>query len=44
MGDGEVAGTGIEISGEVTVKVSIIKNFKLNWPITEVCGKAHHRG
>lgn len=35
MGDGEVAGTGIEISGEVTVKVSVIKNFKLNWPITE---------
>lgn len=36
MGDGELCGTGIEISGEVTVKVSLIKNFALNWPVTEL--------
>ena len=35
MGDGEVCGTGIEIDGVVTVKVSIIKNFKLNFPLIE---------
>ena len=35
MGDGEVCETGIEISGEVLVRVRIIRNFKLNWPVTE---------
>ena len=35
MGDGEICGTGIEISGEVLVRTSLIKNFELNWPVTE---------
>ena len=35
MGDAELCGTGIEIKGEVLVKTSIIKNFVLNWPVTE---------
>jgi len=35
MGDSELCGTGIEIKGEITVKVSLIKNFELNWPVTE---------
>ena len=35
MGDGEVIGNGIEIGGEVIVRVRIIKNFELNWPVTE---------
>lgn len=35
MGDAELCGTGIEIPGEILVKVSIIKNFELNWPVTE---------
>ena len=35
MGDGEIAGTGIEIAGSVTVRVRIIKNFKLNLPLLE---------
>lgn len=35
MGDGEISGTGIEISGMITVKVSVIKNFILNYPVTE---------
>ncbi|NLL65753.1 MAG: acetamidase [Clostridiaceae bacterium] len=36
MGDGELSGTGVEISGEVTVKISLIKDFELNWPVTEL--------
>ena len=35
MGDGELCGTGIEISGEIIVQVSLIKGFVLNWPLTE---------
>ena len=35
MGDGEIAGTGIEIAGKVTVRVRIIEDFELNWPLLE---------
>ena len=35
MGDGEVVGTGLEIDGEVTIRVRLLKNFTINWPITE---------
>lgn len=35
MGDGEVSGTGIEVSGEVLARVSLIKEFELHWPVTE---------
>lgn len=35
MGDAELCGTGIEIAAEITVKISIIKNFELNLPVTE---------
>lgn len=35
MGDAELCGTGIEIPAEVLVNVSLIKNFELNWPVTE---------
>jgi len=35
MADGEMCGTGIEISGEVVVRVRLIKNFELHWPVTE---------
>lgn len=39
MGDGEVCETGLEIKGVVTVRVRVIKNFELNWPVTETkCG------
>ena len=56
MGDGEVCETGIEIAGKVTVRVRVIKNFELNWPVTETedewyvntngntCDKAIRRG
>lgn len=35
MGDGEVCGTGLEIDGEITVRVRLCKNAGLNWPVTE---------
>lgn len=35
MGDGEIAGSGVEIPGEVEVKLDIIKDFKLDWPVLE---------
>lgn len=35
MGDGEICGTGVEISGEILVRTSLIKNFDLRWPVTE---------
>lgn len=35
MGDGEICGTGIEIAGHVTVKLSVIKGVSLNWPVLE---------
>jgi len=35
MGDGEICGTGVEISGEILVRTTLIKNFELNWPVTE---------
>lgn len=35
MGDGEVSGTGIEVSGQVIVRVSLLKEFELHWPVTE---------
>lgn len=35
MGDGETIGTGLEVSGEIIVRVRLLKKFKLNWPVTE---------
>lgn len=35
MADGEVCGTGIEIAGEIIVRVRVLKNFKLNWALLE---------
>lgn len=35
MGDGEVSGTGLEIPGEVTLEVEVIKNKSFDWPILE---------
>ena len=35
QGDCELCGNGIEIAAEITVKVSLIKNFQLIWPVTE---------
>ena len=35
MGDGEICSTGVEIAGEILVRISLIKQFALNWPVTE---------
>lgn len=35
MGDGEICGTGVEISGEVEVQLNLIKNTPLDWPVVE---------
>ncbi len=35
MGDGEVGVTGIEVAGEVTVKVDLVKNKELSDPLLE---------
>ncbi|NLY19808.1 MAG: acetamidase/formamidase family protein [Tissierellia bacterium] len=35
MGDGEINGAGVEISGQVEVKVSVVKDFKYDLPIIE---------
>ena len=35
MGDGEICGSGIEIGGEVTVKLDLIKDLDLKWPVLE---------
>ena len=35
MGDGEVSGTGVEIAGEVTVTLDVIKSDKLEQPMLE---------
>lgn len=35
MGDGEVGGTGVEIRGEVTIRVNVFKNISLTHPILE---------
>ena len=39
MGDGELCGTGIEIPAEITVKVQLVKNFELHWPVLETHDK-----
>lgn len=38
MGDAELCGTGIEIPAEIIVRVSLLKNFELNWPVLETFG------
>jgi amidase len=35
MGDGEVADFGLEIQGQVTVKVDLIKNKQEEWPVLD---------
>lgn len=39
MGDGEICGTGLEISGEVDVRLSVMKGPSLNWPVLETGDK-----
>ena len=36
MGDGEVSGTGVEIDGDVLIRVDLIKGKQTRWPVTEL--------
>jgi amidase len=36
MGDGEICGTGVEIAGEVTVRLGLLKGKQASWPVTEL--------
>jgi amidase len=36
MGDGEVCFTGVEIAGEVTIRVGLLKERQGTWPVTEL--------
>jgi amidase len=36
MGDGEVCFTGVEIAGEVTLRVDLLKGKQGTWPVTEL--------
>jgi len=36
MGDGEICGTGVEISGEVVARFDLVKGKQGNWPVTEL--------
>jgi amidase len=39
MGDGEVCFTGVEIAGEVTIRVDLLKGKQGNWPVTELADR-----
>ncbi|NPD32325.1 acetamidase [Eggerthellaceae bacterium zg-997] len=39
MGDAEICGTGIEIPARITVRVSLVKGFVLNWPVLETADR-----
>ena len=41
MGDGEIGGTGIEIGGTVLVRLHLIKNLPLDWPVLETGDTIH---
>ena len=36
MGDGEICFTGVEIEGEVTIRVDVLKGKQGTWPVTEL--------
>lgn len=38
MGDGEVSGTGVEIAGEVLIRVGLVKGAQGRWPVTGLAG------
>src|SRR5262249_9221483 len=39
MGDGEICFTGVEISGRVTIRVSLLKGKQGTWPVTELADR-----
>jgi amidase len=36
MGDGEICFTGVEIAGEVDVRLDLLKGQQATWPVTEL--------
>jgi amidase len=38
MGDGEISGTGVEIAGEVDIRLGLVKGHQGRWPVTELGG------
>jgi len=38
MGDGEISGTGVEIAGEVDIRLGLVKGRQGRWPVTELPG------
>jgi amidase len=38
MGDGEISGTGVEIAGEVDIRLGLVKGRQGRWPVTELAG------
>jgi amidase len=36
MGDGEICGTGVEIDGEVVIRVGLLRGRQGRWPVTEL--------
>src|SRR5882672_1473381 len=39
MGDGELCFTGVEIEGEVTIRVGLLKGKQGTWPVTELADR-----
>ena len=39
MGDGEVCFTGVEIAGEVTIRIDLLKGKQGTWPVTELADR-----
>jgi amidase len=39
MGDGEICFTGVEIAGEVTVRLGLLKGKHARWPVTELADR-----
>ncbi|MCX6461946.1 MAG: acetamidase/formamidase family protein [Actinobacteria bacterium] len=36
MGDGEISGTGVEIGGDVLIRVNVLKKQQTRWPVTQL--------
>jgi amidase len=39
MGDGEICFTGVEIAGEVTIRLGLLKGKQSEWPVTELADR-----
>jgi amidase len=39
MGDGEICFTGVEIAGEVSIRLDLLKGKQATWPVTELEGR-----